>query len=139
MVCEVDGSTLSIPDVLPVHDDVITNSHGHPRSDVQVVLHQHREISRRQLDEELLMPTRGSSSVGQHSYDGRVGGDLHMGTVGLEVSDDGGIVGLDCGGRTGTQQEPERDQDWPAYQEVRLTSKRATRGRRLYNEKVGLR
>ncbi len=75
---EMDEPSLGIPDVLAVHDDVITDRHRDTRTNVEVVLYQHGEIPGRQFEEELLVMAGRSRSLGQYPDNGPLSGDLDM-------------------------------------------------------------
>jgi hypothetical protein len=66
---EVDQPSLVVPDVLAVHDDVVSDRDGHTLADLDVVCHQHGLRRAREPDDETLMQSRRSGVIGEESRD----------------------------------------------------------------------
>src|SRR4029077_2116922 len=75
---EMDQPALRIPHIFAVDDHLIALFHRHAPGDRDVVFDLDRELSRRELDDELLMGAGAAAAVGQQSHDGAVGCHLNV-------------------------------------------------------------
>jgi hypothetical protein len=98
---EVDQSTLVVPDVLAVHDDVIAIRDRDARADVHVVVDE--QGLRRSLDlhDEALMRSGRARVIREEPRDRRVGGDLDAREMIRKCALDSRVRGGDRAARRG--------------------------------------